>query len=63
MRYGAGIAAAFVLALGFELWAAAPGSAQTPDRVDADAARREGGLSWYTSTPFPLVQHLVDRLQ
>jgi iron(III) transport system substrate-binding protein len=35
----------------------------TPDRADAEAARREGALSWYTSTPFPLVQHLVDKFQ
>ena len=34
-----------------------------PDRPDADAARKEGNLSWYTSTPFPLVQHLVDKFQ
>jgi iron(III) transport system substrate-binding protein len=35
----------------------------TPDRADAEAARREGVLSWYTSTPFPLVQQLVDAFQ
>ena len=40
-----------------------PASAQMPDRPDADAARKEGNLSWYTSTPFPLVQHLVDKFQ
>jgi iron(III) transport system substrate-binding protein len=34
-----------------------------PDRADREAARKEGALSWYTSTPFPLVQHLVDRFQ
>jgi hypothetical protein len=43
------------------LCAALPASAQ--DKVDAEAARKEGGLSWYTSTPFPLVQHLVDAFQ
>ena len=63
MRHAASIVAAFVLALGLELRAAAPGSAQMPDRADAAAARREGSLSWYTSTPFPLVQHLIDRFQ
>ena len=63
MRHAASIVAAFVLALGLELRAAAPVSAQMPDRADADAARREGSLSWYTSTPFPLVQHLIDRFQ
>jgi iron(III) transport system substrate-binding protein len=51
--------------LGIGLCAALPASAQafTPDRADADAARKEGALSWYTSTPFPLVQHLVDKFQ
>jgi iron(III) transport system substrate-binding protein len=50
------------LALAF-LAGASPTFAQTPERVDADAARREGNLTWYTSTPFPLVQHLVDKFQ
>ena len=52
----AGLALAFVAC-------AVPALAQAPDRVDADAARREGNLTWYTSTPFPLVQHLVDKFQ
>jgi iron(III) transport system substrate-binding protein len=54
------IACAAIGILGFLSQAA---EAFTPDRVDAAAARREGALSWYTSTPFPLVQHLVDRFQ
>jgi iron(III) transport system substrate-binding protein len=33
----------------------------TPDRADRAAAVREGTLSWYTSTPFPLVQYLADK--
>ena len=37
-----------------------PGDA---DRVDADAARREGSLSWYTSTPVDLAQQLADTFQ
>jgi len=51
--------------LGLGLFAALPASAQTftPDKADIDAARKEGALSWYTSTPFPLVQHLVDKFQ
>jgi len=55
----------FAAALGLGLCVALPVSAQTftPDRADAEAGRREGNLSWYTSTPFPLVQHLVDKFQ
>src|SRR5262245_14341709 len=36
---------------------------QGPDRADAEAARREGILSWYTSTPVALAQQLADRFQ
>ncbi len=58
------LVAALGLVLGCELSAVVvPASAQVPDRADADAARREGNLSWYTSTPFPLVQQLIDRFQ
>ncbi len=55
----------FAVVLGLGLFAALPASAQTftPDKADIDAARKEGALSWYTSTPFPLVQHLVDKFQ
>jgi iron(III) transport system substrate-binding protein len=55
----------FATALCLGLCAALPAVAQTftPDKADAAAARKEGGLSWYTSTPFPLVQHLVDKFQ
>src|SRR5258708_2547692 len=42
---------------------ASPVRAFTPDRADKEAARKEGTLSWYTSTPFPLVQHLADKFQ
>src|SRR5207302_4135621 len=55
----------FAVALCLGLCAAMPAPAQTfrPDKADVEAARREGTLSWYTSTPFPLVQHLVDKFQ
>ncbi len=55
----------FAAALCVGLGAALPASAQTftPDQANAEAARKEGSLSWYTSTPFPLVQHLVDKFQ
>ena len=35
----------------------------TPDPVDAEAARREGSLSWYTSTPVDLAQQLIEAFQ
>jgi iron(III) transport system substrate-binding protein len=53
------LVAVLVVALG----AICPVGAFTPDRPDNEAARKEGTLSWYTSTPFPLVQHLADRFQ
>ncbi len=49
------------LAFGVGLFAAPPALAQTPDRVDEAAARKEGTLSWYTSTPVALAQQLADR--
>jgi len=33
----------------------------TPDQADRAAAVREGNVSWYSSTPFPLVQQLADK--
>src|SRR3954454_4915300 len=38
-------------------------SAQAPDKADAAAARKEGNLSWYTSTPVALAQQLADKFQ
>jgi iron(III) transport system substrate-binding protein len=35
----------------------------TPDPVDVEAARREGSLSWYTSTPVELAQRLTETFQ
>ena len=40
-----------------------PASAQAPDKADAAAARKEGNLSWYTSTPVALAQQLADKFQ
>ncbi len=47
------------------LLAAAPvrGQPFTPDPVDIEAARREGSLSWYTSTPVDLAQQLIEAFQ
>src|SRR5215475_7202172 len=33
----------------------------TPDPVEKAAAVKEGTLTWYSSTPFPLVQQLADQ--
>jgi iron(III) transport system substrate-binding protein len=56
---------AAVLFLGFCVGVAAVPQARaqafTPDRADRAAAIKEGTLSWYTSTPFPLVQLLADK--
>jgi iron(III) transport system substrate-binding protein len=40
-----------------------PAAAQAPDKADAVAARKEAGLSWYTSTPVALAQKLADRFE
>ena len=40
-----------------------PASAQAPDKADAAAARKEGTLSWYTSTPVALAQQLASKFQ
>jgi iron(III) transport system substrate-binding protein len=45
------------------LWANLPACAQTPDVADAAAARTEGNVSWYTSTPVALAQQLADAFQ
>ena len=52
---------AAVLGLGVAMMSQAGAQAFTPDRADRAAAIREGTVSWYTSTPFPTVQYLVDR--
>jgi iron(III) transport system substrate-binding protein len=51
----------FIAALG--LCVALPASAQAPDKADEAAARKEGTLSWYTSTPVALAQQLADKFQ
>ena len=53
-----GLALAFVIALGD-----VRAQSFTPDAVDAAAARREGSLSWYTSTPVDLAQQLIEAFQ
>src|SRR5215475_14411055 len=53
-----GIALAFVMTVG-----AARARSFTPDPVDDAAARREGSLSWYTSTPVDLAQQLIEAFQ
>src|SRR5262245_24579275 len=45
------------------LCAVAPGYAQAPARADLEAARREGSLSWYTSTPVAQAQALANRFE
>jgi iron(III) transport system substrate-binding protein len=35
----------------------------TPDRADAAAAKRDGTLSWYTSTPVALAQQLASKFE
>ena len=57
-RFEFAVALAVVAMLG--LCAALPARAQAPDRADADAARKEGSVSWYTSTPVALAQQLAD---
>jgi len=48
-----------------DLAVASPIRAQTftLDRADEAAARKEGALSWYTSTPVALAQQLADKFQ
>jgi len=45
------------------LCAGVPARAQAPDRADLEAARREGSLSWYTSTPVAQAQALANRFE
>jgi iron(III) transport system substrate-binding protein len=54
----------FAVALGFvSAFGLGAASAQAPDKADADAARKEGTVSWYTSTPVALAQQLADKFQ
>ena len=50
---------------GLALLTAQPAISQTftPDRVDAEAARKEASLSWYTSTPVAQAQALASRFE
>ena len=45
------------------LVASATVSAQAPDPVDMAAAKREGGVSWYTSTPVAQAQKIANLFQ
>jgi iron(III) transport system substrate-binding protein len=58
MRYVGGILFGLIL-----LTSAAYGQRFMPDRADADAAKREGTLSWYTSTPVELAQQLATKFE
>src|SRR4051812_38896310 len=63
MRRIAVLAVALAITLAALSLAAAPAGAQAfkPDEADKAAAVKEGNVSWYSSTPFPLVQLLADR--
>jgi iron(III) transport system substrate-binding protein len=54
MRCLAPLAAVFALALTIA-------QSHAADQADRAAAIKEGNVSWYTSTPFPLVQILADK--
>jgi iron(III) transport system substrate-binding protein len=45
------------------LTSVADGQTFTPDHADAAAAKREGTLSWYTSTPVALAQQLASKFE
>lgn len=54
---------AFILACSVVLGLAVPalaGGAFTPDPVDVAAAKKEGGVSWYTSTPIATAQKIAN---
>jgi len=57
-----------LLVAGFALtWLATPAAAQTtaftPDPVDLPGAKREGGVTWYTSTPVNTAQKIATMFQ
>jgi iron(III) transport system substrate-binding protein len=54
---------AFVLFVAAALSQPALAQSFTPDRADAEAARREGTVSWYTSTPVAQAQALASRFE
>lgn len=51
------------VALVFILTAPALGQGFKPDPVDAEAAKKEGPVSWYTSTPVELAQALANKFE
>jgi iron(III) transport system substrate-binding protein len=52
-------------AVGFALVCGTPALGQgfTPDPIDLEAAKREGSVSWYTSTPVAPAQALANKFQ
>jgi iron(III) transport system substrate-binding protein len=54
---------ALVASLVLAALAVAPAAAFTPDPVDLPAARKEGGITWYTSTPVAQAQKIAGLFQ
>ena len=52
-----------LIAVGLTALVAVCGHAQAQDAVDVDAARKEGKVVWYTSTPVEQGQKIVDMFQ
>ncbi|MFL5085417.1 MAG: hypothetical protein ACJ8FP_11435, partial [Xanthobacteraceae bacterium] len=57
------IPAIAIVACGLGLAFTTRGFAFTPDRPDVEAARREGTVSWYASTPVAQAQQLASRFE
>ncbi|HKG00298.1 MAG TPA: extracellular solute-binding protein [Xanthobacteraceae bacterium] len=57
------IPAVAIVACGLGLAFTTVGFGFTPDRPDVEAARREGTVSWYTSTPVAQAQQLASRFE
>ncbi|MFL6937368.1 MAG: extracellular solute-binding protein [Xanthobacteraceae bacterium] len=57
------VPAVAIVACGLGLAFTTVGFAFTPDRPDVEAARREGTVSWYTSTPVAQAQQLASRFE
>src|SRR5262245_47730303 len=52
-----------LMAIGLMALVAVCGHAEAQDTVDVDAARKEGKVVWYTSTPVEQGQKIVDMFQ
>ncbi|MFL5092164.1 MAG: extracellular solute-binding protein [Xanthobacteraceae bacterium] len=57
------VPAVAIVACGLGLAFTTRGFGFTPDRPDVEAARREGTVSWYTSTPVAQAQQLASRFE